>query len=144
MDPASLRSDVHQGSLLHKALGLDSLSILFKHHSFQQPAVLPGFIEIFWKEGSLERMEMEGTLEKRPRSLQNDPTRPKSVLAGTPSPPTEGEDPAVESPHQKSAPGPERGVIDGGWGGWEGEGEGRIWGFFPRPKFRSQVIVRAL
>ena len=39
-----------------QALGVDSLSILFNHRSFQKPAVLPGFPEVFLKEGSLERM----------------------------------------------------------------------------------------
>ena len=35
-------------------LGVDSLSILFNHRSFQKPAVSLG--SDFWKEGSLERM----------------------------------------------------------------------------------------
>ena len=35
---------------------VDSLSILFNYRSFQAPAVCSGFPEVFWKEGSLERM----------------------------------------------------------------------------------------
>ena len=38
-------------------------------HSFRTPAVIPGFLEVFWKEGFLERMEMEGT----PRILASPP-----------------------------------------------------------------------
>ena len=30
--------------------------ILFNHRSFQKPAVFAGFLEVFWKEGSLKRM----------------------------------------------------------------------------------------
>ena len=47
-------------------LGVDS-SILLNHRSFQTPAASPGFLMVSWKdsdpwkEGSLERMEMEGT-----------------------------------------------------------------------------------
>ena len=36
--------------------GVDSLSILFNHCSFQKPAVSPEFLEVLWKEGSLERI----------------------------------------------------------------------------------------
>ena len=40
-------------------LGVDSLSILV-HRSFQKPIVVsPAVLMDFWKEGSLERMEME-------------------------------------------------------------------------------------
>ena len=34
-------------------------TILFNHRSFQKPAVSPGLWVVFWKEGCLERMEME-------------------------------------------------------------------------------------
>ena len=37
-------------------LGVDSFSILFNHHSVQKPAVSPGVLMVFRKEGSLERM----------------------------------------------------------------------------------------
>ena len=40
-------------------LGVDSNSIIFNHLSFQKQAVSPGVLMVFWKEGSLERMEME-------------------------------------------------------------------------------------
>ena len=36
--------------------GVESFSILLNHRSFQKPAVFPGFLQVFWKEGSLERM----------------------------------------------------------------------------------------
>ena len=43
--------------LLPTILGVDSLSILFNHRSvLKQIAVLPGFLKVFKKEGSLERM----------------------------------------------------------------------------------------
>ena len=34
---------------------------LFNHRSSQKPAGSPELLVVFWKEGSLERMEMEGT-----------------------------------------------------------------------------------
>ena len=37
-------------------LSRGSFPILFNHRSFQEPAVFPGFVEVFQKEGSLERM----------------------------------------------------------------------------------------
>ena len=43
-----------------EVLGADS-PILFNHRAFQTPAVSPGFLRVSWKEGSLERMESEGT-----------------------------------------------------------------------------------
>ena len=43
------------------SLGVDSLSILFNHRSFQKPAVSPGCLMVSGKERSLERMELEGT-----------------------------------------------------------------------------------
>ena len=40
----------------------DALSILFNHGSFQKPDLFPpGFWVVFYPEGCLERMEMEGT-----------------------------------------------------------------------------------
>ena len=40
-------------------LGVDSYSICFKRRSFQTLAVFSRFLEVFWKDGSLERMGME-------------------------------------------------------------------------------------
>ena len=39
-----------------KGLGVDLFFILLSHPSFREPAVLPGLPEVFYKEGSLQRM----------------------------------------------------------------------------------------
>ena len=50
-----------------KSAGVDSFSILFNHRSVQKPAVFPEFLEVCWKEGSLERMG-KVPLEKGPKN----------------------------------------------------------------------------
>ena len=54
-------------------LGVDSSSILFNHRYFEKPAVSPGILMVLWKEGSLERMEMEVTPRIPPAALEIQP-----------------------------------------------------------------------
>ena len=58
---------------LAESLGVDSVSILFNHRSFQKlAAFFFRFPEVFWKEGSLERMgkvPMENQYESEPSKL---------------------------------------------------------------------------
>ena len=62
---------VLKGSLLSH-MSRDCVPILFNRRSFRKPAVFPGFVEVFSKEGFLERMDMEGTPRTCPCSLPSE------------------------------------------------------------------------
>ena len=49
-----------------------------KNHWEKTPAVFPGFLEVFWKEGSRERMDMKGT----PTQLFSDPAKKREPFLG--------------------------------------------------------------
>ena len=51
----------------------------FQSSFFQRPAVFPARLEVFWKEGSLERMDMEGTRSTARQTFQIFPVAPKDA-----------------------------------------------------------------
>ena len=62
--PGPMKLTLRRGPLALEVipLGVDSNSILFRHRSVPKLiAIFAGFFGVFWKEGSLERMEMEVT-----------------------------------------------------------------------------------